>query len=90
VNCLQRCNNPLLRLHSKDIDGYYVILVFLPFQVHLIGLTINIIHIYICVYHFTCQCGFITDIGASFGDFPPLEHARLVDNSLVGDFTGFL
>jgi hypothetical protein len=34
--------------------------------------------------------GFIIDIGASSGDFPPLEHARLVDNSLVGDFTGLL
>jgi hypothetical protein len=34
--------------------------------------------------------GFIIDIRASSGDIPPFEHARLVDNSLVGDFTGLL
>jgi len=33
---------------------------------------------------------FIIDIGDSSGYFPPLEHARLVGNSLVGDFTGLL
>ena len=89
MNCLQRCNNPPVWIHSKDIDRYYVILVFLPFQVLLVRLAIDIIHIFTCIT-LHANVVFIIDIGSSSRDIPPFEHTRLVDNSLVGDFTGLL
>jgi hypothetical protein len=52
--CLQGCNNPLLWLQSKDVEGCSVILVFLPLQVHLMELPIDVIYVS-SLYYFICQ-----------------------------------